>query len=446
MEQHINKATALIRNSRLYTATKHPYFATALFQCQIHITSEIPIAAIDKDYNIYFNAEAVLQIAEGGGGQHTEITMQRMAFLWLHEISHVIREHFARFEIFGQPQLHELWNIATDLEINDSKWGHTSEPLPFNALFPNRFGLPEGLLAEQYFSELLKSAQQDPNQAQQQKGDAGFGDEGSGAHGQSRPWEKGKGKSGGENGGGGDKKSMSDIDRKITAEAVAKGIAEAAAKEQKDATGKNRGTIPAGWVRWAEALLNPKVDWRKAIRAKVNTLIANGIGGRVDYAYGRPHRRAASHGNIILPRLTGDTIPRICVIVDTSGSMDNDTLAQCIAEVFGILRSFGGEITIIPCDAQAYEPIKAFSLNDREKVLQGLKGGGGTSMVAGINAALQLKPAPDAIVVLTDGYTDYPPNPLATTIVWGILRDSDYQPPKPPETWPRESVVEIDLR
>ena len=90
--------------------------------------------------------------------------------------------------------------------------------------------------------------------------------------------------------------------------------------------------------------------------------------------------------------------------------MSAQQLAQCVGEILGILTTFQHPVTVIPCDAQAYEPIKVASTRDFVK-LQQLKGGGGTDMIVGIKAALQLKPAPDSILVLTDCLLYTSPSP-----------------------------------
>ena len=46
-----------------------------------------------------------------------------------------------------------------------------------------------------------------------------------------------------------------------------------------------------------------------------------------------------------------------------------------------------------------------------------LGGGGGTDMAAMIVAACGERPAAKAILVVTDGYTDWPPNPVGPRVV-----------------------------
>ena len=76
-----------------------------------------------------------------------------------------------------------------------------------------------------------------------------------------------------------------------------------------------------------------------------------------------------------------------------------------------------------------------------------LKGGGGTDMVAGIEAALLNRPKPDSILVLTDGYTPFPEKKYAVNVVFGIIKmNEDYETPKPPNPpWGDDSVVVISV-
>ena len=46
-----------------------------------------------------------------------------------------------------------------------------------------------------------------------------------------------------------------------------------------------------------------------------------------------------------------------------------------------------------------------------------LRGGGGTDMAALIVAAAEERPAPKAILVVTDGYTGWPPDPVGPRVV-----------------------------
>src|SRR5690606_38416681 len=100
-----------------------------------------------------------------------------------------------------------------------------------------------------------------------------------------------------------------------------------------------RGHVPAGWRRWAEAVLEPVVDWRQVLAGSVRRAVAS-ASGAVDYTYQRPSRRAASQRKVVLPSLRRP-VPTVAIVIDTSGSMSEDALGAALAEVAGVLRSIG---------------------------------------------------------------------------------------------------------
>jgi predicted metal-dependent peptidase len=255
-------------------------------------------------------------------------------------------------------------------------------------------------------------------------------DEGSGVHGQARPWEL--------HADDPSTNALSDFDRQALQEEVARKIVE----HQKE-----QGTMPAGWLRWAEAILKPKVNWREQLKRILRGVISEGLGHRLDYSYRRPHRRSAVYHPIYLPALQGEYKPRVACVVDTSGSISDRELMQSLAEVRAVLEALRIPVTIIPCDAVPYEAIRVFHGSDWLKVRQGLRGGGGTDMVAGLNAALALKPKPEAVIVLTDGHTPFPATrPKDTAVIWAIWQYGDREPPKPPmPPWRARDVVVVPI-
>jgi predicted metal-dependent peptidase len=89
--------------------------------------------------------------------------------------------------------------------------------------------------------------------------------------------------------------------------------------------------------------------------------------------------------------------------------MDGHLLAQCLAEVEGVLQGLGvgrRHLKVVCCDAEAFEAQKIMRARDVQ-----LLGGGGTDMGAGLAKAADLRPRPDLVVVLTDGHTPWPAQP-----------------------------------
>jgi len=422
MKKNEKEILSLLRFARAFCCERLAWFSPAIFRCKIHLTKQIEIAAIDYSFNIYFNPDAVEVIEESGTKKEV---LAQLGFLWIHEISHILREHGDRAK--SRNANPSLWNIAADMEINDSTWQGLIAPKKFPGVYPHTFNLEKGKLAEYYYSKITdkknSQLQELINTFQQNLGEYKL-DEGSGVHGVSRPWEVDS-----------DTQKIDPVELELIRREVAQEIKKV-----------GYGSISAGWVRWANEKLKPKIDWKKVLRHKMSVAINIGVGSRIDYSFFRPSRRQAIYEPVITPSLRGDTSARIVVVIDTSGSMSSTDLSQALAEVFEILRTFQFPVTIIPCDAKAFEPINVHSTSDLFKV-QKLKGGGGTNMIVGIEAALKTDPAPDSILILTDGETPYPPKPYKTPVIFGIIHRGESQnlqkPPIPP--WKNESVIEINL-
>ncbi len=227
---------------------------------------------------------------------------------------------------------------------------------------------------------------------------------GSCAHGQQEPWELPAGAT--------DVRSVdearAELIRRQTAQAILGHV-------------KNQGNIPDELMRWARDKLEPKVDWRRVLRAAVQGALA-WTAGMSDYTYRKPNRRHSVLGEFILPSLQ-EPLPIVAVVVDTSGSMSERELSQALAEVSGVLRQVR-QVTVLSVDCAVHHVQRVF----RAEQVQ-LLGGGGTDMGRGIHAAMQLKPMPNVIVVITDGYTDWPEKPPPRTRVVVALTNREKSAP-----------------
>lgn len=405
-----------LRLARAYCADKLVWFAPALYQCKIHLTEQIHVAAIDRNYNLYFNPMAVLSIKNKYSLQSA---MAQLGFIWIHEISHTLRDHAERAEDLKAH--HRTWNIAADFEINDGNWDGLEMPKDFPGILPMTYKLPNGKLTEWYYHEIFSNLDL---QLLVEEMVAINWDEGSGVHAKQRIWEI-----------GGAQQQLHPIDIALIKRQVAHKMQEYR---------KFIGSFPGSWDLWVEKVLDSQVNWRKILHHRMSTAIATGIGLRVNYSFARPSRRQSVYQPIITPSFSGEQSGNIAVVVDTSGSMGDVELGQAVGEVCGLLEQFKMPVTIIPCDAQAYKPFIVKTPADRFKIRQ-LKGGGGTNMVVGIEAALQLRPKPDTILILTDGYTPYPEKPYKLPIVFGIIkRDTNQVTPQPlSPPWNENSIVDI---
>jgi len=422
-----NEIEQLLRMARAYAAEQLPWFAPALYAASLVLTDHCPcVAAIDEGMRVYFNPERVRQLL--AKAETTQRALPQLAFLWVHEICHVLRQHAERAKERGAEPIR--WNIAADLEINDARWKGLEMPETFPPLLPKRLGLPKGKLAEFYYDALEQTASIEPQLAQNsedsERNEAP--DEGSGVHGQKREWELLADDS--------QAPALSEMERELVRRAVAEEIR----------LRKSQGDIPAGWRRWAEEVLKPKVNWQEMLKRKIRGAFTVGTGQRIDYSLAQPHRRAKVYDPVLPPSLQGDFLPRIVCVVDTSGSIGERELAQALAEIRKVLETFRLPITVIPCDAVPYEPIQVFTSSQTQQLK--LRGGGGTNMVAGIEAALKLRPIPDAVIVLTDGYTPFPSQRYKVPVLFVIFHPTgDGEVPKPPmPPWREQDVMIVPLR
>jgi len=372
--------------ARYRAATDRPYLASALYALCVVPSDIVATMAVDRRWRCYVNAQFV------------EATpVPQLAAVWIHEVAHLLRDHHGRSgrlpaEYQGD---HRRINVAQDCEINDDLRAD-GLPLPANALHPQQFQLPVGQLFEEYLAGIPESPP------------CPFC--GSGAYGGVEPWDIiGDGPAG-------------DVSTVSPTEAAALRRYTAAAIR---AHRRSRGSVPAGWQRWAEEVLEPTVDWRQVLAGSVRQAIG-WAGGAVDYTYLRPSRRAASQPRVILPSLRRP-VPTVVIVVDTSGSMSEADLAAALGEVAGVLRGVGvrgNRVTVLSCDAAVNVTRRVARAEELEFV-----GGGGTDMRVGITAALAQPQRPDVIVVLTDGGTPWPDEPTATRVIAGLIGPDPALPP-----------------
>ncbi|MFI0962524.1 VWA-like domain-containing protein [Streptomyces sp. NPDC021080] len=395
--------------ARLQAARARPYLATALFALSTVESRWVPTMAVDRYWRCYVSPGFV-----------DRTPVEDLAGVWVHEVSHLLRDHHGRSERFARehgltgPAERLRMNIAADCEINDDAFGE-GLARPEGAVTPEFLNLPAGELMEEY----LRRFRLGPHTQS-----LAWLDCGSGADGREREWDLGPGGAHG----------LSAQERDAVRFRVAQGI--------KARPGKN----PAGWERWAEEAFQQPQPWRELLGAAVRSA-ASGPGAGEDYTYGRPSRRSASVPGAVLPSLRRRP-PRVSVVIDTSGSVSDAELGSALLEVSAISRAVGGRrdlVTVVSCDAAAGV---AHPLCRAEGIP--LLGGGGTDLRSGFTAALRVRPGPDVIVVLTDGQTPWPKSrPPCRTVVGLFSRgsggswdenDPDYVPDEPP-AWAR--VVEI---
>ena len=381
--------------ARIVAQSRWPYLSTLLFNLKIVESAEVATLAVDEGWRMYYSPEFVMAQ-----------TPEALATMVLHEALHCVNQHGPRFRALAQPsERHVAWNSAGDVGINhvldeaNMPWGDFA-PLRFSDLA--KFEVKPEMATEKIYFTIVDYIDEHPDEFQSQS------DCGSVMGGKARSYEIARNNS--------ENPAIKSDQQDVIRDQVAQEILN-------HARIKGIGSLPGFLLRWAEDLLEPKIDWRKAFAGAFRSSLATVLGRR-DYVYTRPSRRQSamrtgSH-EIILPSMRKPAPPAIAIVVDTSGSVSIDEIKMFLTEVDGIVKANGisSGVTVIPCDAEVGEIQK---LRSRGAITTlRLHGGGGTDMGVGIAAAGLLRPTPKIIVVFTDGYTGWPdalPKGVETMIV-----------------------------
>jgi predicted metal-dependent peptidase len=390
--------------ARLFATSTYPYLASALFASPVVAKPGSGTIAVDRRWTMPADPVIVDQL-----------DTRELGRLLVHLTSHLLRDHAARAArvgVIGPGGDPARWNRATDAEINDDLAREGMIPSCAGDL-AGSFDAEAGLLAETYYESLPTGTR--------------LWDCGSGCDCVPRPGEDDASRPG------------IGIDER-QAEWLRIGVA----AEMQRLEQEEPGTVPGGWLRWAEQISPSKVDWRRVLAAEVRVALAR-TAGMVDYSYRRLSRRADAVPAAVLPSLERP-VPEVAVVCDTSGSMGGEQLARVLVEVESLLQRAGlTQIRVLACDSEVHSVRRV----SRAAQVQ-LIGGGGTDMGRGISESARLRPRPDVIVVLTDGWTPWPEMaPPGVRVVAGIIRDGQRAPrhltfsPFPAPSWIR--TVEITI-
>lgn len=376
-----------------------PYLASALYALIAVPSAQVERITCDEHWRIYVNPAWLDSVpVPVVGAELAHVT-------W-----HLLGDHSGRARSMDVDRTTaRIWDECADITIAD-----TLDPELRAAAKLSRAGalhLPPGLSVEEYYamrSGLTVVDAPDPRPLGPGEGC------GSGADGIPRQHELA---------------AASDLG--AVSEVEARAVRERVAIEARERAGQ-RGDLPGGLGRWIEETLHPRVPWEPLLSGAVR----RGIGwasGRGDFTYRRPSRRSAALPGVVLPGQHRQ-VPRVSIIVDTSGSVDDELLAQALGEVDGAIAALGlpgSHVSVYSVDAAAHLTTRVRRARDAVLI-----GAGGTDLRFGLTAIESERPRPDVVVVFTDGFTPWPqtPPPGSAVIIalLGHRRWQDQLPPTPP--------------
>jgi predicted metal-dependent peptidase len=167
-----------------------------------------------------------------------------------------------------------------------------------------------------------------------------------------------------------------------------------------------QGAILAGKVggnvdRSFTDLMSAKVDWKEALREFVSSVSS----GKDDSTWRKPNRRWLQH-DIYMPSTICESMGRVVVAIDTSGSIWGEVLNRFISEVASVMQNMNPEqVDLLYWDSQVAGH-EVYGLNDADRMTSTTKpkGGGGTSPSCITRYMAKHKIDPVCAIILTDGY------------------------------------------
>ena len=294
-----------------------------------------------------------------------------------HEVLHLLLNHPGRFDAAHMDA--QVFGLAANIVVNQlvgDKWPSPPGAIDLDAF---EFVLPPNMTVEWYYDELM-------------------------LHRDEIPEEMAPGHS--------DHDQWSDSDDQAE-DAISQHELARAMRNAKDRSGDQFDEVDTEIQELVEAMideLEPSVDWRRVIRmfttSSRRTRIANTLR--------RPSKRYGTYPGIKVKR-----IHRLAVVVDTSGSIKEESLADFFSEVRAIWRQ-GSEVTVIEADNE----VRA-SWEYRGQVPPKARGRGGTKFDPALRWVADSTPPFDAVLYFTDGKATAPTVRTRCDVLWVLTADGE---------------------
>jgi len=352
--------------SRLIHA--QPFFAVILMDLlDIQETDQVPTAATNGS-KLFINPE-----------WFNPLDIDERVFVLAHEVSHVIFEHVPRMKMYMDrgvgPDLKEWsnnrWNQATDYIINDWLAKSNVGRMPMNGLHHPNYGADD--LADDVYLKVPEDPKADSNWDVHLPPDP------------NKP-----------------PPAKSQVQRAVTSAAN---------------VAKQQGNCPAGMERLVGDICEPQVDWKEKIK-----LALHRVAGKDASTWQRPNRRRlAIPPHIYWPGTESYQVGTIAMFVDTSGSVSDQEMSHFFGEMHAILTELTPQRAMIgSCDTEAHGPHELQDVNELLDYVP--EGGGGTDMTAIFDRLDEVNERPDALIILTDGYTPFG-EPPGYPVIWVSTSD-----------------------
>lgn len=335
-------------------------FSGVLSVGKVEYSDNIPTAATNGR-DVYYNPRFV-----------DTLTDKELTFVVLHEALHKVYQHmFIWRKLVEEDPM--LANMAADYIVNstikETDPTGTTTSMPIGGLYDMKYS---GMTTKQVF-DLLKQ--------DKEKQQGIFGD------GEGKPSSLDE--------------HMHDSAKAMTSEEV-----EEVGKQIDQALRQGeiiRGKMEGKGNRAVQELLEPKVNWREQLREFVTATCKH----KDMSSWKRPSRRFIGQ-DIYMPSMIGQTVGKLVIGVDTSGSIGQHEINTFLSEVVGLCKEVMPESIELIYWGSSVVGHETYNIGDYDALHSTTKpaDGGGTT-VGCLNDYLRDKRLPhEAVVVLTDGYVE----------------------------------------
>lgn len=343
---------------------KYPFFGSTITNVEYQELLDIDTAATDGN-KIYYNPEFL-------GG----LTTEEQIFILAHEVCHIAFNHISR----RKDKDKNLWNIATDAVINQllKKDGLK--------MLDGLIDIPEAIDydAETYYEKLLQEQKENPNFDRKAGNDS------------HEMWENTDIKENGKTDTSEKEDDISEKDAfKKNRELKKKQLEDLKRSLIKDTVTSNEFNMSN--VGSASSL----IDWRYILKETINY--------DVDWSY----KNATIENGVITANLEDKALPVTEILLDTSGSINEDLLRTFLRECKNILKHSKVLVGCFDTIFYGFKELRTEQDIDNMRFV----GGGGTDFDVAVNAFSRRS---ENKIIFTDGEARMPMTPVnAVWIVFG---------------------------
>lgn len=187
------------------------------------------------------------------------------------------------------------------------------------------------------------------------------------------------------------------------------------------------GRMGAKMPRAIGELLEPKIDWRDALR----DFVSSAMKGKDEFTWRRMNKRQMAN-DMYMPSMENETIGEVIVAIDTSGSIGSVELTEFATELASICDLVQPEaVRVLWWDTMVHgeQVFKPESFNNIGALLKPL-GGGGTHVSSVSQYIVEKKLSAECVIVFTDGYVEGDVKwDITPPTLWMITQNKGFEPP-----------------